>query len=248
MKNFYTVIIGSELLNGRRKDSHFKFVNSELLKRGFEQKASFVIKDEPEFIEDVFKFIRDDENSVMFSFGGIGTTPDDYTREASANVFSNSKMEINLKAKALLETRIKKEDMYPYAINMANLPVNAKLLKNVINNVAGYYLEDRFFFVPGFPNMAYPMIIQALDNHYPNNAQKFRKTLTADCSENQLIPIMEKLPSDIDFSSLPQMSGDKKNVVISIASYDLNITKKYFQLFEDELNRLKINYQIGDSL
>jgi len=52
--NFYSVIIGTELLNGRRKDAHFDFLNSELLKRGWEQKASFVIKDEPPFIEDIF--------------------------------------------------------------------------------------------------------------------------------------------------------------------------------------------------
>ena len=44
------------------------------------------------------------------------------------------------------------------------------------------------------------------------------------------------------------MDGDKRSVVISVASYDLNLTKNYFKLFEDELNRLKINYQIGDNL
>ena len=36
--NFYSVIIGTELLNGRRKDAHFEFLNQELLKRGWEQK------------------------------------------------------------------------------------------------------------------------------------------------------------------------------------------------------------------
>ena len=247
MKNFYTVIIGSELLNGRRKDSHFKFVNNELLKRGFEQKASFVIKDEPKFIEDTFEFIRADKDSVMFSFGGIGATPDDYTREASANIFTKSEMELNLEAKVLIENKFKK-DAYPHRINMANLPLNAKLLKNIVNDVAGYYLEDRFFFVPGFPSMAHPMVIEALNKHYSQNIQNFRMTLSADCSENDLIPTMQKLPNDIDFSSLPQIDGDKRRVVISIASYDLNLTKKYFQLFEDELTKLKINYQIGDNL
>ena len=44
--NFYSVIIGTELLNGRRKDAHFSFLNEELLKRGWEHKASFVIIDD----------------------------------------------------------------------------------------------------------------------------------------------------------------------------------------------------------
>lgn len=246
MKNFYTVIIGSELLNGRRKDSHFEFVNRELLKRGFEQKASFVIKDEPQFIEEVFNFIKNDKNSVMFSFGGIGATPDDYTREASANVFRNGKMEIHDKAKELIVNQFK-DEAYPHRINMANLPVGSNLLKNVINNVAGYSLDNRFFFVPGFPEMAHPMIIEALENYYPKAREKFRKTLTAKCSENDLIHLMKTLPSEVDFSSLPQFKDGKRRVVISIADYDLVKVDKYFNLFIDEIKKLKFDYIIGDN-
>ena len=56
--NFYSVIIGTELLNGRRKDGHFDFFNKELLKRGWTQKANFVIKDDPKFLEDVYNLIK----------------------------------------------------------------------------------------------------------------------------------------------------------------------------------------------
>ncbi len=245
MKNFYTVIIGSELLNGRRKDSHFEFVNKELLKRGFEQKASFVIKDEPKFIEEVFNFVKNDENSVMFSFGGIGATPDDYTRVASANVFSEAKMEINQKAKELIINQFG-DKAYPHRVNMAYLPINAGLLKNVINNVAGYYLDERFFFVPGFPEMAHPMIIEALEKFYPKAKEKFRKTLTIDCSENNLINLMQTLPNDIDFSSLPQILDDRRRVVISLADYDLSKVEKYFNLFINEAKKFNFEYTIGD--
>ena len=41
--NFYSVIIGTELLNGRRKDAHFSFLNAHLLSRSWEHKASFRI-------------------------------------------------------------------------------------------------------------------------------------------------------------------------------------------------------------
>jgi molybdopterin-biosynthesis enzyme MoeA-like protein len=82
--NFYSVIIGTELLNGRRKDAHFSFLNQQLLKRGWEQKASFVIDDKPSFIEDIFNLVKNDPEAVLFSFGGIGATPDDHTRQAAA--------------------------------------------------------------------------------------------------------------------------------------------------------------------
>jgi len=243
--NFYSVIIGTELLNGRRKDAHFEFLNNELLKRCWEQKASFVIKDEPPFLEDIFQLIKSDKDSVMFCFGGIGATPDDYTRQSAANVFTDGNMEINKGAKELIINQFK-DDAYPHRINMANLPLNAKLLNNVVNNVPGFYLEDRFFFTPGFPSMSQSMIIEALDKLYPKNTPKYRQTLTAQCSENLLIDIMKKIPSHIDMSSLPQIKDSKRNVVISIASMDERESIKYFNLFKDFLNENEVSFVLDD--
>ena len=245
--NFYSVIIGTELLNGRRKDAHFEFLNNQLLKRGWEQKASFVIKDEPPFMEDVFRLIKSDPNSVLFSFGGIGATPDDYTRAVAANVFTDGKMEVNSGAKKAILDKFKNE-AYPHRIKMANLPLNAKLLKNVVTNVPGFYLEDRFFFVPGFPSMSQSMIIEALDKHYPSNKPKYRLTLSAFCSENELVDTMNKVPSNIDMSSLPQINGDKRTTVISIASYNQDETKKYFDIFITYLENNNIKYLLKDNL
>ena len=243
--NFYSVIIGTELLNGRRTDSHFKFLNDELLKRGWEQKASFVIKDEPPFIEDIFTLIKNDPDAVLFSFGGIGATPDDYTRVAAANVFSNGDMEINEGAKKCIIDKFGDES-YPHRINMANLPLNATLLKNVVTNVPGFGLEDRYFFVPGFPSMAKSMIVEALDKYYPINKQKYRLSLKAKCGENVLIDTMKTIPHDIDMSSLPQIDGENRAVVISIASYDESETHKYFKLFTEFLEINKIDYKLED--
>jgi len=244
MKNFYSVIIGTELLNGRRKDAHFEFLNKELLKRGWEQKGSFVIKDEPPFMADVYNLIKSDPNSVMFSFGGIGATPDDYTREVAAQVFTDGQMEVNQAAKEAILEKFGQE-AYPHRINMANLPLNASLLKNVVTNVPGFYLQDRFFFTPGFPSMSQSMVIEALDKLYPqNNTKKYRMTLSAFCSENNLVETMKKLPEDIEFSSLPQINGDKRTTVISVASNNEAETKKYFELFVDYLVKNNINYTI----
>ena len=243
--NFYSVIIGSELLNGRRVDSHFDFFNKELLKRGWEQKASFVIKDEPPFIEDIFNLVKNDPDAVMFSFGGIGATPDDYTRVCAANAFTNGKMEVHQGAKKAILDQFG-DDAYPHRINMATLPVDAKLLKNVVTNVPGFYLEDRFFFVPGFPSMAQSMIVEALDNLYPINQKKYRYSLVAHCSENNLVDTMKTIPANIDFSSLPQIEGDIRNTVISVASYDDSEAKKYFEVFVDYLKAENISYTLAD--
>ncbi|PIF03959.1 MAG: molybdopterin-binding protein [Arcobacter sp.] len=243
--NFYSVIIGTELLNGRRKDAHFSFLNKELLKRGWEQKASFVIKDEPPFIEDIFRLIKNDPDAVLFSFGGIGATPDDYTRVCAANIFTNGKMEVN---EGSLECILQEfgQDAYPHRVDMANLPTNAKLLHNVVNNVPGFSLEGRYFFTPGFPSMSQSMVIEALDRFFPKNKEKFRYFLKANCSENDLIDIMKQLPKNLDFSSLPQISGTKRTVVISVGSYDKDEAKKYFNLFVDLLKKENITFVFED--
>ncbi|HFB54144.1 MAG TPA: competence/damage-inducible protein A, partial [Sulfurimonas autotrophica] len=71
---FYLVIIGTEILNGRREDKHFTFVRDELAKYGHELFASFVIKDDVALIEHTYTLIKEDKEAVMFSFGGIGST------------------------------------------------------------------------------------------------------------------------------------------------------------------------------
>jgi molybdopterin-biosynthesis enzyme MoeA-like protein len=243
--NFYSVIIGTELLNGRREDAHFSFLNEELLKRGWEQKASFVIKDEPPFIEDVFRLVKNDPDAVLFCFGGIGATPDDYTRVAAANVFSNGKMEINEGAKKCIVDKFGDES-YPHRINMANLPTDATLLKNVVTNIPGFGLEDKYFFTPGFPSMAHPMVIEALDKYYLLNRVKTRFSLKALCSENDLIDTMKLIPQHIDMSSLPQIHGELRAVIISVASYDELEAKKYFNIFIEFVERNNIEYFLTD--
>ena len=231
--NFYSVIIGTELLNGRRNDAHFSFLNKQLLQRGWEQKASFVINDDSKLMFDIFNLIKSDPNSVMFCFGGIGATPDDYTREVAGKVFTNGKMEFHEEAKNRIINQLG-DEAFPHRINMAYLPINAKLLTNVVNNVAGFYLEDRFFFTPGFPSMSQAMVIEALDKLYPkSNIEKYRQVMTINASENDLIDTMKKIPENIDLSSLPKIIGDKRKVVISLAGYDKDEVEKYFCLFVD---------------
>ncbi|PLY08459.1 MAG: molybdopterin-binding protein [Arcobacter sp.] len=242
--NFYSVIIGTELLNGRRKDAHFSFLNKQLLNRGWTHKASFVIEDDTNLMKNIFKLIKEDPNSVMFCFGGIGATPDDYTRDIAAEVFTDSKMQYHEKAKELIINQFGQE-AYPHRIEMSHLPINAKLLKNVVNNVAGFYLKDRFFFTPGFPSMSQSMIVEALDKlYFKNNIKKYRNTLIAQCPENELISIMKLIPTNIELSSLPRINGETKKVEISLSSESKELINKYFQLFIDYLINKEINYKI----
>ncbi len=244
--NFYSVIIGTELLNGRRKDAHFDFLNQELLKRGWKHKASFIIEDDHILMENIFNLIKADKNSVMFSYGGIGSTPDDLTRQVAAKVFTNGKMQFHQEAKELIEQQFK-EEAYPHRINMSYLPINAKLLNNVINNVSGFYLKNRFFFTPGFPSMSQAMVIQALDTYYNKNSVKqYRLSLTAICGESTLIDIMKKVDNSIELSSLPKFIDGVRKTVISLNGVNKTKVESNFLMFKEYLDKNKIEYVLKD--
>ena len=241
--NFYAVIIGTEILNGRREDKHFKFLKDYLGKFGHELFASFTIKDDKKLIKNTYELIKADKNSVMFSFGGIGSTPDDLTRSIAADVFTCRPLVRHPQFEEDIKQRFGKE-AYPHRIFMSDLPKNSTLLFNPVNNMSGFSLEDRFFFVPGFPQMAHPMLSEVIQRLFSKSDKKYRLTLLAQTSENTLIDIMKKIPSDIELSSLPIIKKDNISVEISLSGKDSLHVERYFKLFSEYLNRSKIAYNL----
>lgn len=244
--HFYAVIIGSEILNDRRTDKHFPFLRDALAQRGYTLFASFIIKDDENLIASTYTMIKNDPYAVMFSFGGIGSTPDDLTRAIASQVFSDG---ILVSHKQFFTDIIDRfgDAAYPYRIHMADLPKNVQLLPNIINNMSGFSLENRFFFMPGFPEMSHPMVNHILEKFYPSAPQTYRNTLIAQTSENTLISVMHVLSDEIEFSSLPMLNDGKASVEISVASSNQELCDQSFQLFIDDLNKKSIKFTIIES-
>ncbi|ADR33662.1 molybdopterin binding domain [Sulfuricurvum kujiense DSM 16994] len=241
--HFYAVIIGSEILNGRREDKHFLYLRDTLLQLGHTLFASFIIKDDPVLIRNTFSMIKNDPYAVMFSFGGIGSTPDDLTRQIASDVFSDGILVSHAQFCSDIIERFG-DAAYPHRIHMAALPKNSELLHNVINNMSGFYLEKRYFFMPGFPEMSHPMVNEALSRFYPRGKTIYRQTLIAQTSENTLIECMHQLDPSVDFSSLPMINGGNPIVEISVASEDKELCDKSFQFFIHALEKKTISYKI----
>ncbi len=236
MPRFYSVIIGTELLNARRVDKHFAFINQELRNRGLLHYANFVIRDEESLIRSCFETILRDQESVLFCFGGIGATPDDLTRSIAAEVFTQEPLCLHVKAKECIEKQFK-EEAYPYRIAMAMLPKGAELLRNVVNNVPGFSLARRFFFTPGFPSMAWPMVQEALNAYFPNQPQPYSETFIVEAAENDLIDMMQALPPELDFSSLPRFVGEKRIVEIYLAHTNRALVEEWSDSFRREAEK-----------
>ena len=245
-ENFYALIIGTEILNGRREDSHFKFVRDILKKRGFKFAGSFIIDDNPELIASTISYISNLPNSVLFSFGGIGSTPDDQTREAASKALGDGNLYFNEKFKKHIE-KVRGKEAYPHRINMAKLPKNAKLLPNVVNGMYGFYLDDRFFFMPGFPEMSHPMVEYILDNIFEGKGQKeYRYSVVALTSEAEFIDLMKSAPKDVEVSSLPKFYSDGPRTTISVVSLNKQKAKDEFQKYIKFLKENNINYALGE--
>ncbi len=243
---FFALIIGTEILNQRRKDAHFDFLADALAKKGHKLSGSFTIEDDPALIVQTLKFIASQPNPVLFGFGGIGSTPDDHTRKCVAIALRDGKLYEHPEAKEIIETRLGK-DAYPHPIKMAQLPKGAKLLYNPVNQMPAFYLDERYFFMPGFPQMSHPMVMHILEHIIPEGTHTFRYTLTASCKENLFIELMEKAPKEVEISSLPKRYNNGWSVTLSVASKDETAAKSYFEKFVTLLESNKIAYKLGES-
>ena len=77
------IIVGDEILSGRRQDKHFSKVVELLSARGMQLGWAEVLPDDRDTLVAAYRrsFASGD---VVLSCGGIGGTPDDHTRQAAA--------------------------------------------------------------------------------------------------------------------------------------------------------------------
>jgi molybdopterin-biosynthesis enzyme MoeA-like protein len=242
---FFALIIGTEILNRRRTDKHFDFVTQALVQKGHKLTGSFIIEDDPALIIQTIKFIASQENPILFSFGGIGSTPDDHTRKCAAVALRDGSLITHERAKEIIVNKLG-EKAYPYSVRMAELPEGATLLDNPVNKMPAFALDERYYFMPGFPEMSHPMVEQILTKLIPNIRTYYRHTLTALCKENVFIEVMEKMPKDVEFSSLPKLYSDGWRVSISVASCNEKLALESFHMYLDVLEKMNIVYSLHD--
>ena len=187
---FGAYVIGDEILVGKRQDKHLPFLIEALARRGLRLSWALYLGDEPERITASLRrsFATDD---VVFSFGGIGATPDDHTRQCAAAALDVG-LRIHPEAEREIRGRFGAETT-PQRLAMGEFPEGAEIIPNPVNRIPGFSLREHHF-VPGFPQMAWPMIEWVLDTHY---REAFGSAVTAERSlvvyetaESLLVPLM----------------------------------------------------------
>lgn len=193
MQHFGIYIIGDEILSGKRQDAHLSKVVELLTSHGLQLSWANYLGDIPNQITDSLRasMARGD---IVVSFGGIGATPDDYTRQCAADA-AGVPIERHAGAVAEIVERYG-ETAYPKRVLMADFPKGCDLIPNPINRVAGFSINEHYF-VPGFPEMAHPMVEWVLDTYYPHlfHTQDYLEDsiLVTEAGESDLIDLMNHM-------------------------------------------------------
>ena len=191
--HFGIIIVGDEILSGKRADKHMPKAIELLAARGLQLSYADYVGDDPERITATlaraFAAART-RGDVVFPFGGVGATPDDHTRLCAARALGVA-LELHPQAKVLIRERMQdvaREQGLPFEpdrednihrLNMGTFPVGASIIPNPYNKIPGFFCappggsephavgeRGGIYFVPGFPVMAWPMVERVLDTHF----------------------------------------------------------------------------------
>jgi len=219
--NFGLIIIGDEILSGKRADKHLAKVIELLGARGLSLRWARYVGDEPDRIT---RDLRDafDGGDAVFSCGGIGATPDDHTRQCAAAALGVP-LALHPQARDLILERMRdiaaeqgvayepERDDNRHRLNMGVFPQGAQIIPNPYNKIAGFSVRD-VHFVPGFPVMAWPMIEWVLDHRYAGlhgqDVQHEKSVIVFGAMEAALTPLMERIEAqfaDVKVFSLPSV-------------------------------------------
>lgn len=223
---FGLIIVGDEILSGKRADKHMPKVIELLSARGLSLAYADYVGDNPDRITATLQraFASAD---VVFSCGGIGATPDDHTRQCAGRALGQD-LALHPEADALIRERMQdvaREQGVPYVpersdnvhrLNMGMFPVGARIIPNPYNKIPGFSCDGpgggSVHFVPGFPVMAWPMIEWVLDTYYrpwfSAGAWQERSVIVLGAMEGTLTPVMQRVEAahpQVKVFSLPSV-------------------------------------------
>ncbi len=234
------IIIGDEVISGKRQDKHLAQANALLHPRGLQLSWVRILGDEPEFLTQT---LRESfaQGGLVFCFGGIGATPDDRTRQSAALALG---LPIERHPQAVAEIEAQFGDgAYPQRIHMAEYPKGAAIIPNFYNRVPGFSIQNHHF-MPGFPMMAKPMMEWVLDHYYADyqqtpNIEKAIRLING--QESEWVDFMQKFElayPDLRLFSLPSISDDdKRTVELGVEGKESDVLKGYEALVTEAERR-----------
>jgi molybdopterin-biosynthesis enzyme MoeA-like protein len=257
------IIIGDEILSGKRADKHLPKFIQLLTERGLQLSWAEYVGDSPDRITAVLSRAFQ-SGDVVFSCGGIGATPDDHTRQCAAKALGLP-LALQPEAKALILERMQdvaKEQGLPYEplrednlhrLNMGTFPEGADIIRNPYNKIPGFTCKGKgqgmVHFVPGFPVMAWPMMEDKLNAYCQTwgsaPPRTERSVIVLGAMEATLTPLMEAIEAQfpgVKVFSLPSVDHPEwgKHIELGVKGEEALSMLAYAAL-KDGLKPFKVN-------
>ena len=193
--NFGLIIVGDEILSGKRVDKHMPKVIELLNSRGLQLEYADYVGDSRERITRTLERAFASADTV-FSCGGIGATPDDHTRQCAADA-AGVALQLHPDAERVIRARFVDDPkgVTPQRLAMGEFPVGSRIIPNPYNRIPGFSVRHHHF-LPGFPEMAWPMMAWVLDHLYADRHRAAssvaeRSIVVREAGESQLIDLMK---------------------------------------------------------
>jgi len=251
---FGVIIIGDEILSGKRADKHLVKAIELLGARGLPLAYAHYVGDDPERITATLSAAFASGDTV-FSFGGIGATPDDHTRQCAARALGKA-LELSEAARSLIVERMRDvalEQGLPFEpdrsdnvhrLQMGMFPQGSSIIPNPYNKIPGFSHpgagQGSVHFVPGFPVMAWPMVEWVLDNHcrawFQTDAWREQSVIVFGAMESLLTPLMQQLEQrhPVKVFSLPSVDHPQygKHIELGVKGRPDDLPQAYADLLQ----------------
>lgn len=253
-RRFGLIVVGDEILSGRRQDQHFAKIVQMLAARGLSLSWAHVVGDDETLLVDTYRrsFASGD---IVLSCGGIGATPDDRTRQAAAaalgvavTLHPEAAELIAGRCAAMAEKGQGSADMSTpenqQRLQMGEFPEGSEIVPNPYNQIPGFWIRDHTF-VPGFPVMAWPMIEGILDTryahlHHATPREEFSFVVFG-LPESRITPALREVESrwpGVRSFSLPHMGGGGRAHIELGVKGDPQAAQAALQYLREEATRL----------
>ncbi len=159
------ISVGTEIVLGRIFNTNQTFISRQLLLNGFYPRWSTVVNDDiNEMIEAIKKALNRADLIVLT--GGLGSTPDDLTRQAISKALSLP-LKTNSQAEKEIRQRLKKvsEHRLKFALKQAQSFEGSRLYFSSSGTAPGFLLNYRgivLVAIPGVPEEAIEIFSEAL--------------------------------------------------------------------------------------
>ncbi len=232
MPRIRLILVGDEILSGRRQDKHMAHLIQLLAERGMQLNGVEIVSDAQDDIAAVLErsFATQD---IVFCCGGIGATPDDRTRQAAAQALG-VELVLHPEAERLITERCADNEREgrgsadmslpenQQRLQMGYFPRGSDIVPNPYNKIPGFFIRDHTF-MPGFPVMAWPMMEWTLDHRYSSLHHRLERVehsfVVFEMPESRITPALEELERrwpGVRAFSLPSMGRGRPHIDLGV--------------------------------